>query len=123
MSKAQRIEAPIKGALGNEVKVGDTVMVVSTGWGNTYCKRGKYLGYIEGKGYYKQRAQVEVEETGYRRIWNDTQETADYSCQRMRDLITKPDYYKSLSELTTVLKVPYFRVTTLNLNRIATLKD
>lgn len=124
MSKLTRIEAPIKGALDNEVKVGDTVMVVTTGWGNTRCKRGKYLGYVEGKGYYKQRAQVEVQETSYVRYWNDGTKFM-YGGDRERAIYTdlKRDYYKILEEETTVRQEPYARITTLNLNRIATLKD
>lgn len=124
MSKAVRIEAPIKGALGNEVKVGDTVMVVTTGWGNTYCARGKYLGYVESKGYYKQRAQVEVEEKSYERRWNDTNEVFTYGGKRETALYTDyATYSKKLQEQTHVVEVPYKRVATLNLNRIATLKD
>lgn len=123
MSKAVRIEAPIKGALGNEVKVGDTVMVVTTGWGNTYCARGKYLGYVEGKGYYKQRAQVEVQENSYVRYWNDTNEKFIYGGERERKMYSTTNYYKDLEAQTHIKTEPYTRVTTLNLNRIATLKD
>lgn len=123
MSKAVRIEAPIKGALGNEIQVGDTVMCVTTGWGNTYCTKGKYLGYIEGKGYYKQRAQVEVEEQTYQRLWNDTKQPVSYSDKRWEELRALPDYYRAYEKETHVITVPYKRVTTLNLNRIATLKD
>lgn len=124
MSKLTRIEAPIKGALGNEVKPGDTVMVVTTGWGNTYCNRGKYLGYVEGKGYYKQRAQVEVEEKSYKRLWNDTNQEFTYGGEREKALYSDyATYSKKLQELTHVITVPYKRIATLNLNRIATLKD
>ena len=124
MSKLTRIAAPIKGALGNEVQVGDTVMVVTTGWGNTHCTKGKYLGYIEGKGYYKQRAQVEVEEKSYVRYWNDTGAKFQYGGDRERAMYSSGiDYYNILQNETTVKEEPYTRVTTLNLNRIATLKD
>lgn len=124
MTKAVRIEAPIKGALGNEIQVGDTVMCVTTGWGNTYCARGKYLGYIEGKGYYKQRAQVEVEEKTYKRLWNDTKQEFMYNGEREKALYSNyATYSKNLEEQTHIITVPYKRVTTLNLNRIATLKD
>ena len=124
MSKAVRIEAPIQGALGNEVNVGDTVMVVTTGWGNTRCNKGKYLGYIESKGSYPKRAQIEVQETSYVRYWNDGAKFT-YGGERERAMYSNPsrDYYKILSEETTVRGEPYTRVTTLNLNRIATLKD
>lgn len=124
MSKAVRIEAPIKGALGNEVQVGDTVMVVTTGWGNTYCARGKYLGYVEGTGHYKKRAQIEVEHTGYKRLWNDTGEEFDYRGAREKSLYTDyVTYSQKLQEQTHTVEYKYTRLSTLNLNRIATLKD
>lgn len=124
MAKAIIIEAPIKGALGNEVQVGDTVMVVTTGWGNTYCSKGKYIGYVEGKGYYKQRAKVEVQEKTYVRYWNDTGAKFQYSGERERNMMgNRANYYELLQKETTVKEEPYTRVTTLNLNRIATLKD
>ena len=124
MSKAVRIEAPIEGALGNKVNVGDTVMVVTTGWGNTRCNKGKYLGYVESKGSYPRRAQVEVQETSYVRYWNDGVKFM-YGGDREREIYSNPkrDYYKILEEETNVRQEPYTRVTTLNLNRIATLKD
>lgn len=115
MSKAILIEAPIKGALGNEVQVGDTVMVVTTGWGNTYCTRGKYLGYVEGKGHYKQRARVAVEQT--KTHWVNQDGTAyDW----------KTYDYRTWDQVRQTLKTEVYtttRITTLNLNRIATLKD
>lgn len=124
MTKANIIEAPIKGALGNEVQVGDTVMVVTTGWGNTYCTKGKYIGYVEGKGYYKHRAKVEVQEKKYVRYWNDTGAKFQYSGERERNMMgNRANYYELLQKETTVKEEPYTRVTTLNLNRIATLKD
>lgn len=125
MTKATLIQAPIEGALGNEVNVGDSVMVVTTGWGNTHCNKGKYLGYVESTGYYKKRAKVEVQETAYVRYWNDTNQKFQYSGDRERAMYSNPslDYYKMLEEQTTVRQEPYTRVTTLNLNRIATLKD
>jgi hypothetical protein len=48
-----------------------------------------------------------------------------YGGDRERAMYTdlKRDYYKILAEETTVRQEPYTRVTTLNLNRIATLKD
>jgi hypothetical protein len=124
MSKAVRIEAPIEGALGNKVNVGDTVMVVTTGWGNTHCNKGKYLGYIEGKGSYPKRAQIEVQETAYVRYWNDGAKFT-YGGERERALYNAPNgqYYEIMEKETTVRQEPYTRVTTLNLNRIATLKD
>lgn len=112
--KAVRIEAPIQGVLGNEVNVGDTVMVVSTGWGNTYVRKGKYLGYINGSGYYKQRAQVEIESKRYVRV---KQDGTEFDWRTEYDHKTWPEVSKTLINK----EVPYTYVTTLNLNRIATL--
>lgn len=123
MTKATLIEAPIKGALGTEVQVGDTVMVVTTGWGNTNCTKGKYIGYVEGKGYYKHRAKVEVQEKAYVRYWKDTGVKFHYSGERERNMMSGSAYYDILRNETVVKEEPYTRVTTLNLNRIATLKD
>ena len=123
MAKATIIQAPIKGALGTEVQVGDTVMVVTTGWGNTHCTKGKYLGYVEGNGYYKRRAKVEVQEKAYVRYWKDTNEKFHYSGERERNMMSGSAYYDILRDQTVVKEEPYARVTTLNLNRIASLKD
>ena len=116
MSKVTRIEAPIKGALGNEVQVGDTVMVVTTGWGNTHCARGKYLGYIEGTGHYKKRAQIAIEYDSNVYIKPDGTEfdwRKDYNYNTWKDV----------QPTLTNKKIKCIRITTLNLNRIATLKD
>lgn len=114
--KAVRIEAPIKGVLGNQVNVGDTVMVVSTGWGNTYVRKGKYLGYIEGSGYYKQRAQVEIHSTRNVQFKPDGTE---FCWKKDYNYSTWPEVSKTL----TRKEVPYTHVTTLNLNRIASLTE
>ena len=122
-SKLVRIEAPIEGLFGETVNVGDTVMVVTTGWGNTYCGKGKYLGYIESTGYYSRRAQIEVEETGHKRLWNDTKEEFNWHGAREKALYADyATYSKNLQEQTHVVEHKYTRVSTLNLNRIATLK-
>ena len=115
-SKLVRIEAPIKGVFGEEVNVGDKVMVMTTGWGNAYLNKGKYLGYVESTGYYKQRAQIEVEYDIFVHIKPDGTEF-DW----------KKDYnyntWKEVQPTLTTKKVKRTRLTTLNLNRIATLKD
>lgn len=123
-SKLVRIEAPIKGVFG-EVQVGDTVMVVTTGYSHrASVSKGKYLGYIESKGYYKKRAQIEVEHTGYKRLWNDTGEEFDYRGEREKALYKDySTYSKNVQEQTHTVEYKYTRLSTLNLNRIATLKD
>lgn len=122
-SKKVRIEAPIKGVFGETVNVGDKVMVMTTGWGNAYLNKGKYIGYVEGSGYYKQCAQIEIECTGYKRLWNDTKEEFDYRGNREKDLYKDySTYNQKLQEQTHVVEYKYTRISTLNLNRIATLK-
>ena len=115
-SKMKRIEAPIEGALGEKVNVGDTVMVVTTGWGNTYVAKGKYLGYVEGTGWYKQRAQVEIHNT--RNAWM-TPDGKEFDWRTDYNSAT----YEDIKHTLTLVEVPYTRLTTLNLNRIATIKD
>jgi hypothetical protein len=123
MTKAVLIQAPIKGVFDKEVNVGDQVMVVSTGWSNVYVRKGVYKGYIEGTGYYKKRARVEVQEMSYQRLWNDTKEPVTYSSPRWQELRNRDNYYAAYEQETHVITVPYMRETTLNLNRIATIKE
>ena len=112
------IAAPIKGALGTEINVGDTVMVVTTGYSHRVSvKKGKYVGYIESSGYYyKQRARIEVEGVRSFQVKPDGTEfnwSKDYdpkTWQEVKDTLvrkTEPCVYKS----------------TLNFNRIAAIKE
>ena len=114
MSKAVLIQAPIKGVFDKEVNVGDNVMVVSTGWSNVYVRKGVYKGYIEGNGYYKQRARIEI--AAERRTWHhkETNEAYDYK---------KHGYWHEIKDSFDVKVTPYTYETTLNLNRIATIKE
>ena len=115
-SKLVRIEAPIKGHFGEQVNVGDTVMVMTTGWGNAYLSKGKYLGYVEGTGYYKRRAQIAVEYDSNVYIKPDGTEfdwRKDYNYNT----------WKEVQPTLTSKKIKRTRITTLKLNRIATLKD
>lgn len=120
---ATLIEAPIKGAFGNNVNVGDTVMVVTTGYSHRVkVEKGTYKGYIEGVN--GQRARIETECTGYKRYWNDTGEEFKYRGTREKGLPSHyVAYFKTLEEQTHLSEYKYTRKTTLNLNRIATLKD
>lgn len=115
-SKLVRIEAPIKGVFGEMVNVGDEVMVVSTGWSNTYVSKGKYLGYVEGNGYYKQRAQIAIQANRFVQLKPDGTEF-NWNKDYHRD--TYEEVYKTLVRK----EIPYVRISTLNLNRIATLKS
>jgi len=115
-SKLVRIEAPIKGVFGETVNVGDEVMVMTTGWGNAYLNKGKYLGYVEGTGYYKQCAQIEVQRTRYAQFKSDGTEFS-----------WKKDYHRDtwheVQKTLTRKEISYTSITTLKLNRIATLKS
>lgn len=114
-SKLVRIEAPIKGVFGETVNVGDEVMVMTTGWGNAYLNKGKYLGYVEGSGYYKQCAQIAIETKRYTQIKPDGTEfnwDKDYH----------KDTWQEVKNTLTRKEIPYTRISTLKLNRIATLK-
>lgn len=115
MAKAQVIAAPIKGALGNDVNVGDTVMVVTTGYSHRVrVTKGKYVGYIQGSGYYPKRARIEVE--AERRILTKPDGT---------DFCWKKDYdSKTWAEVQPTLVYrteKYIAKSTLCLNRIATI--
>jgi hypothetical protein len=115
---AQVIAAPIQGALGNEIQVGDTVMVVTTGYShNVSVKKGKYIGYIESSGYYyKKRARIEVEETRSFQVKPDGTE-----------FIWSKDYdrntWDTVKDTLVRRTEPCIRKATLNLNRIATIKE
>jgi len=109
---ATLIEAPIKGALGTEINVGDTVMVVTTGYSHRVnVTQGIYKGYIQGS-YYTQRARVEVEEE--RRFWVMKDTGEEYSYTKHGGFYDNQDKLESKT-------APYVRKTTLNLNRIATI--
>ena len=113
------IAAPIEGALKNVINVGDTVMVVTTGYSHRVrVTKGKYVGYIESQSYYgkTKRARIEVEEQrsyqvkpdGTRFDWNKDYNSATWN---------------EVKETLTRRYEPYIRKATLNLNRIATLKE
>lgn len=115
MAKAQVIAAPIKGALGNDVNVGDTVMVVTTGYSHRVrVTKGKYVGYIQGGGYYKQRARIEVERERSVRVKPDG---TDFDWNKDYDSKTWPEFSKTLTFRTE----KYIQKSTLCLNRIATI--
>lgn len=113
MTKATLIQAPIKGVLGTDINVGDKVMVVTTGYShNVSVNKGTYLGYIEGAGYYKQRARVAVDVI--ERKWHHKVTGEEWNWTKHGRLGTT-DF--------EVRETPGIRMTTLCLNRIATLKD
>jgi hypothetical protein len=109
------IAAPIKGALGNEVNVGDTVMVVTTGYSHrVFVNKGKYVGYIQSSG--QQRARIEVEST---RTFQVKPDGTEFSWSKDYNSATWDDVRPTLTYKTE----PYTRKSTLQLNRIATIKE
>jgi hypothetical protein len=109
------IAAPIKGALGNEVNVGDTVMVVTTGYSHRVSvNKGKYVGYIQSSG--QQRARIEVEST---RTFQVKPDGTEFSWSKDYNSATWADVRPTLTYKTE----PYTRKSTLQLNRIATIKE
>jgi uncharacterized membrane protein YcgQ (UPF0703/DUF1980 family) len=115
MAKAQVIAAPIKGALGNEVNVGDTVMVVTTGYSHRVrVSKGKYVGYIQSKGYYPQRARIEVEKERSILVKPDG---TDFDWKRDYNHNTWSTVRPTLTNRTE----KYIQQSTLCLNRIATI--
>lgn len=110
------IESPITGALGTEIKVGDTVMVVTTGYSHRVSvKKGVYKGYIESNGYYyKRRARVEVEGT---RSFQVKPDGTEFNWSKDYD----PKTWQEVKDTLVRRTEPCVFKTTLNLNRIATI--
>ena len=112
---ATLIAAPIKGALGNDVNVGDTVMVVTTGYSHRVSvNKGKYVGYIQSSG--QQRARIEVEST---RTFQVKADGTEFSWSKDYDSATWADVRPTLTYKTE----PCIRKSTLQLNRIAAIKE
>lgn len=110
------IEQPFTNEFGT-INVGDTVIAVTTGYShNVSVSKAKYLGYIESVGWRGAIVKkVKLEVQNFRNVWyykgTDTEWKWNYS-----------DYHKVKDQLET-RQVPYFRKTTLQLNRIAPIKD
>lgn len=115
MAKAIRIEKPIKALFGQEVKVGDKVVVVTTCTGSTHVKKGTYIGYVEGWRGAK-RAQVQIESVRTAYIKPDGTEfdwRKDYNYATWNDV---------KHTLTTETR-PHTYITTLQRNRIARIES
>jgi len=115
MAKAQVIAASIKGAFGADVNVGDTVMVVTTGYSHRVrVTKGKYVGYINGSGYYKKRARIEIEKERIIQVKPDG-----------TDFVWSKDYHRDtwaqVQPTLTYRTEKYIQTSTLCLNRIATI--
>jgi hypothetical protein len=112
--KSVLIQAPIKGVFDKEVNVGDNVMVVSTGWGSVNVRKGTYKGYIEGNGCYAQRARIEVQTEQRNHYHKQTGEVYDWR---------KHGNFRDVGDNFEIRTLPHIYQTTLNLNRIATIKE
>lgn len=117
MAKAQIVQDSIKGVFGEEVNVGDQVMVVTTGYSHRVnVRKGIYKGYIESQGYYKgKRAKIEINTTRSIQVKPDGNE-----------FNWKTDYnqgtWNEVKDTLVRKEIPYTYETTLQLNRIATIK-
>jgi hypothetical protein len=117
MAKAKTvIQGTIKGAF-EDVRVGDKVMVVTTGRSATRVNKGTYIGYIEGSRYGTtvKKAVIEVEATRFAQFKPDGTE---FDWRKDYDSKT----YPTIKDTLTQRQISYTRRTTLKLNRIATLK-
>jgi len=119
MAKAQIIEAPIKGVFNEDVQVGDQVMVVATGYSHRVTvRKGIYKGYIESaSGWSKgqKKAKIEISTTRGIQVKPDGTEfiwRKDYN----------PTTWPEVSKTLVRKEIPYTYQTTLQLNRIATIK-
>jgi uncharacterized membrane protein len=117
MAKAQIIQDSIKGVFGEEVNVGDQVMVVTTGYSHRVnVRKGIYKGYVESQGYYKgKRAKIEINTTRNIQVKPDGSE---FIWRKDYNSATWPEVSKTLVRK----EIPYTYQTTLQLNRIATIK-
>jgi hypothetical protein len=118
MAKAQIIQDSIDGIFGEKVNVGDQVMVVTTGYSHRVnVRKGIYKGYVDtGMGWRKsKKAKIEINTTrsiqvkpdGNEFCWNKDYDSATW--QTVKDTLVRKE-------------VPYTYMTTLQLNRIATIK-
>jgi hypothetical protein len=119
MAKAQIIQDSIKGVFGEQVNVGDQVMVVTTGYShNVSVRKGIYKGYIEStSGYHRgyKRAKIEIHTTRHIQVKPDGTE---FNWGKDYDSKT----WNEVKDTLTRKEIPYVRMTTLQLNRIATIK-
>jgi hypothetical protein len=112
----QVIAAPITGVFGDEINVGDTVMLVSTGYSHRVnVKKGKYVGYIQSTGNYPRRARIEVEST---RSFQVKPDGTEFNWSKDYDSAT----WATVKDTLVRRVEPCIVKSTLNLNRIAKIK-
>lgn len=114
-AKQNIIEKPFTNDFGT-VNVGDTVMLVTTGYShNVHVKKGTYLGYIESTNSWNQKTEQKVKVA----VQESTSEWYFKGSEKKwtwRDGPFEKDKLELRSE-------PYTRITTLQLNRIAPIKQ
>ena len=111
--KKEIVKNSIEGCVGGIVNVGDKVVVITTGYSHRVnVKEGTYLGYIEGA--YGKRAKVEIVEKTRVFVHNKTGENYNYW--------KHGSLWDSIRTDFTHVDRTYHRITTLQLNRIATIK-
>jgi plastocyanin len=119
-TKKQIIQQPFTNEFGT-VNVGDTVMAVTTGYShNVSVYKAKYLGYIESQGWggaVEQKVKLEVEEEHNVQVWADN--GREFNWSKEYNSSTWPD----VKNLLTYKKVMKTRKATLQLNRIAPIKQ
>ncbi len=118
MAKAQIVQDSIEGIFGEKVNVGDQVMVVTTGYSHRVAvRKGVYKGYVESRGWCKggKKAKIEIQSVRHVQLKPDGTEfdwRKDYNSAT----------YQEVSKTLIRKEVPYTYMTTLQLNRIATIK-
>ena len=103
------------------VNVGDTVMAVTTGYShNVSVRRATYLGYIESEGWngkVEQKVKLEVEEEHRVQVWADNGREFNWKTEYNKNT------WQDVRDLLTSKKVMKKRQSTLQLNRIAPIKQ
>lgn len=112
------IEQPFTNEFGT-VNVGDMVMAVTTGYShNVNVSKAKYLGYVESVGWRGATVKkVKLEVQDYHHVWYYKGTNVRWAYNYAEAIA--PDFKEKIESR----RVPYTRKTTLNLNRIAPIKD
>jgi len=115
--KKQIIQAPFTNDFGT-VNVGDLVMAVTTGYShNVSVYKAKYLGYIESddswNGTKQKKVKLEVQEIGREWYYKGTEKKWSW----------KDGSFSAQKDNLELREFPYTRNATLQLNRIAPIKQ
>lgn len=106
----------ITGSIGTTICPGEEVMVVRSGYSNNvYCEKGRYIGYIISEPSKRIRARVVLQREIVKWYHPDGRE---FNWKKEYNYITWNEVKDTLHTKTHQVEV----ISTLNLNRIATLK-